>query len=136
MKTGLAAGAAAGLVAAGLAVAAHADPLTPYRWKSRLLVLAAPDAGDRRLAAQRQALAASRTAMTERDLVVLDAVGTDERAVSLRRAVGLATDAFRAVLVGKDGGVKISSPEPIPAQRLASTIDAMPMRREEMAPRP
>lgn len=111
--------------------AAGSDPLAGYRWKSRVLVLAAGDAGDPRLAAQRQALASARTGASERDLVTVEAVGQGADAVALRRHLGLPGDAFRAVLVGKDGGAKLTAEEPIPPQRLFSTIDAMPMRQDE-----
>lgn len=122
----------AALTMGGAAMAAESSPLAPYVWKSRVLVLAAPDAGDPRLAAQRQALDAVRASAAERDLVTVEAVGRAAEAVAIRRALGLPEDAFRAVLVGKDGGAKLTSAEPIPPQRLFSTIDAMPMRRNEM----
>ncbi|BAU90956.1 hypothetical protein MPPM_2351 [Methylorubrum populi] len=121
-----------GMVAlAGPSGAAGTDPLAVYRWKSRVLVLAAGDAGDSRLAVQRQALASARAGASERDLVTVEAVGQGPDAVALRRRLGLPGDAFRAVLVGKDGGAKLTSEEPIPPQRLFSTIDAMPMRQDE-----
>ena len=44
--------------------------------------------------------------------------------------------AFTAVLVGKDGGDKVTSTEPITLQKLYGTIDAMPMRRSEMKRHP
>ncbi|TXM64711.1 DUF4174 domain-containing protein [Methylobacterium sp. WL120] len=112
--------------------AAAQDPLARYRQVSRVLVLSAPDAGDRRLVAQRATIAAARAGLSERDLVVVEAVGGGGDAEAIRRRLGLPADAFHAVLVGKDGGVKITEPEPIAPQRLFSTIDAMPMRRDEM----
>ncbi len=112
--------------------AGGSNPLAAYLWKSRVLVIAAPEADDPRLAAQRQALASARTGTAERDLVAVEAVGHDPRAVAIRKALSLPADGFRAVLVGKDGGAKLSADEPIPPQRLFSTIDAMPMRRDEM----
>jgi hypothetical protein len=36
------------------------------------------------------------------------------------------------LLVGKDGGVKLSSSSPLSASTLFGTIDAMPMRIDEM----
>lgn len=123
----------AALMGGGGAMAAGgSNPLAEYLWKSRVLVIAAPDADDPRLAAQRQALASARAGTAERDLVAVEAVGGDPRAVAIRTALGLPADGFRAVLVGKDGGAKLSADEPIPPQRLFSTIDAMPMRRDEM----
>jgi hypothetical protein len=44
--------------------------------------------------------------------------------------------AFTAVLVGKDGGDKLTSTKPITLQKLYDTIDAMPMRRSEMKRHP
>ena len=122
---------AAMLAVAGSAGAAGGDPLSGYRWKSRVLVLAAPDGDDAQLKAQRQALASGRTGASERDLVTVEAVGTGAQALRLRRHLGLPDDSFRAVLVGKDGGAKLTAADPIPPQRLFSTIDAMPMRRDE-----
>ena len=112
--------------------AAAQDPLARYRQVSRVLVLSAPNAGDRRLVAQRTTIAAAGAGLGERDLVVVEAVGDGGDAEVIRRRLGLPADAFRAVLVGKDGAAKITEPEPIASQRLFSTIDAMPMRQDEM----
>ena len=122
------------LASAGLSVGASAgeDPLAGYRWASRVLVVAAPDASNDLYRAQREALASARKGRAERDLVTLEAVGPGAKAEALRRRLGLPGDAFRAVLVGKDGGVKLSSDRPIPPQTLFGTIDAMPMRQDEM----
>lgn len=111
------------------------DPLAPHRWQARVLVVAAPDGNDARLQAQCEAVAAAQAGFTERDLVVVDAVGPGPEAAALRRRLGLPEGAFRAVLVGKDGEAKITAAEPIPPERLFATIDAMPMRRDEMRAR-
>jgi hypothetical protein len=70
--------------------------------------------------------------MAERDLAVIEALGATPEAIALRRRLGLPGDGFLAVLVGKDGEAKITSRSPIPTETLFSTIDAMPMRRDEM----
>lgn len=119
------------IAAASAATSADADPINGYRWKSRVLVLAAADAADPTLRAQREALASARSGASERDLVTIEAVGSDPKAVALRRRLGLPNGDFRAVLIGKDGGAKLVSDQPIPPQTLFSTIDAMPMRREQ-----
>lgn len=126
--------AGAALVAATTveAMAAGGDPLAAHLWKSRVLVIAAPEAGDARVQAQREALASARAGLSERDLVVVEAIGPGRQAAALRQRLGLSEGAFRAVLLGKDGGPKLSSGEPIPLQNLFATIDAMPMRRDEM----
>jgi hypothetical protein len=123
----------------GLAVlaagAASAASLDSYRDRARVLVLSAPDASDAHLKAQRAALGSVRPRLAERDLVVLEAVGPGVEARALRARLGLPADSFRAVLIGKDGGAKLSAEAPIPPQTLFATIDAMPMRRVEMRER-
>jgi hypothetical protein len=39
---------------------------------------------------------------------------------------------FAVLLVGKDGGVKLSSERPVLTENLSALIDTMPMRRREM----
>ena len=126
---------ALGLGLAALTATASAAPLDAYRDRARVLVLSAPDAGDAQLKAQRAALGPVRDGVAERDLVVLEAVGSGAEARAMRAALGLPADSFRAVLVGKDGGAKLTAATPIPPQRLFATIDAMPMRRSEMRER-
>jgi hypothetical protein len=50
----------------------------------------------------------------------------------MRVRLDVANEAFQAVLVGKDGNPKRSSSEPIAASKLITTIDATPMRQQEM----
>ncbi|MGE7418635.1 DUF4174 domain-containing protein [Methylobacterium tarhaniae] len=120
------------LLAAAVPAASAGSDLDRYRWKSRVLVIAAA-ADDPRAAAQMRIAEAAAPAMRERDLVVVRAIGEGREAAALRRRLGLPATGFRAVLVGKDGGAKLTAAEPIPAERLLATIDAMPMRREEAA---
>ena len=121
----------------GIAVAAGAaaNPLAAHRWKDRIIVILAPDAGDPRLSEQRALLDAARDGLKERDIVVLEAVGDGPDASALRRQFADGKAVFRAVLVGKDGGAKLASDRPISAERLFREIDAMPMRRLEMRER-
>lgn len=68
----------------------------------------------------------------ERDLVVIEALGRGSEADTLRRHLGVGEGSFAAVLVGKDGSAKVVSKEPLTPERLMTTIDAMPMRQQEM----
>ena len=106
-----------------------------YLWRSRVLLLFAPRADDPALVRQRAILAGAGAAMSERDLVPIEVIGADRQDEALRRRFGAGAGRFRAVLVGKDGGAKLSSAEPLPAERLSEVIDAMPMRRGEAASR-
>jgi hypothetical protein len=124
------------LALAGAAqVSGAPDPLAPHRGKARILVVAAPDAQDPSLRAQRELLVPVRAELRERDLVVVEAIGTGPEAAALRRRLGLPEGAFRAALVGKDGGAKLKAAEPLTPQRLFATIDAMPMRQDEVRER-
>lgn len=87
----------------------------------RRLYAYAPTASDPALIHQRTLVDAARAGMAERDLVLIEIIGKRPH--------------FEAVLVGKDGGEKLHSATPITAERLFETIDAMPMRRQELRQR-
>lgn len=108
--------------------------------QERLLFVFAPDARSELLARQRDMAAKAQSGFGDRDLKLVEVVGdgvtgSSESAASLRKRYGVAPGAFRAVLVGKDGGQKMSEPEPIAAETLFGTIDAMPMRKAEVKAR-
>ena len=122
------------LCAVPVAVTEAAVPgIAQYLWQSRVLLLFAPGQDDPALIRQRGLLADAGAAMGERDLVLVEVIGPGDQA--LRRRFGAEAGRFRAVLIGKDGGAKLSSAEPLPADRLTEVIDAMPMRRGEAASR-
>jgi hypothetical protein len=118
--------------AAATSAEAADDPLARHRWRDRVLVVVAPDAEDARLAGQRRIVRDAGRGFGERDLAIVEGVGGTVRADALRRRFGLDRGSFAAILVGKDGGEKLRSSSALPAERLFETIDAMPMRRDEM----
>ncbi len=126
---------------AGRAAATPPADLDVYRWKKRVVLVFAPTSVDPRLAAQRQAVKAIAGPADDRDLALVEVVGARATPEGLggrtpRRRFHVAPGAFRVLLIGKDGGVKLDDSAVLSAARLAATIDAMPMRREEMARRP
>ena len=133
------------LVAAIVAIASDATAMSNYRWKYRPLLVFADGASSAALAQQRGIVAASRTGLADRNVVVVWVIGDvvsselgprpELGASALRARFGVATASFRAVLAGKDGGAKLSQPTPLGARRLFATIDAMPMRQDEMRSR-
>lgn len=134
------AGGMAGLAAAACSTGAMA--MSVYAWRKRPLVIFAADAQSPALATQRAIVESARAGFIERDMVVVyvigDAVTSDLGsgpgigAAAMRSLYGVPATAFRALLVGKDGGVKLSSSAPLTAKALFTEIDGMPMRREEM----
>ena len=59
---------------------------------------------------------------------------TDDAAA--RQRFHVAPGQFTVILIGKDGGEKLRSHQPISWNKLQSTIDAMPMRQDEMRSKP
>ena len=122
--------------------ATAAQSMANYRWKKRPLVVFAESDGSPLLAEQRQIVSRNRSDLNKRDVVVVWVIGSSlstelgrppsSNATSLRARYNVADGEFRAVLVGKDGGEKLSSSKPLAAEKLFATIDAMPMRRDEM----
>lgn len=125
-----------------LAATHRASAMSVYRWKKRPLVVFAADEGAGQLAGQRAIVAGDRAGFAERDMVVVWVVGDQVAAEfgagpgldakALRARYGVAPAAFRALLIGKDGGVKLTATEPLTAKRLFGEIDSMPMRQQEM----
>jgi len=124
---------------------APADAMNGYRWKNRPLLIFTPTARNAAFQRQSRLLAGNRGGLANRDMVVIRVVGDrvlasggrgpGMSAAALRKRYGVSRAAFRAILVGKDGGAKISSSQPLSTRRLFATIDAMPMRRQEMRKR-
>ena len=105
------------------------EALEPYRWNNRLLLVFAPSPNDALILEQLAELEAARSGLIERDLLVL--TDTDpERGSDLRYELEI--KGFQVLLVGKDGGVKIRSRTPVRTEALFATIDAMPMRQQEI----
>jgi hypothetical protein len=118
-------------------------PLSCYHGRNRVLLVLAPAADSPCVARQRAALANEQAGLRERDVVVIWAIG---RTVTVEGGERLALDsrslasaygvkpgeAFQTLLIGKDGGIKLRSGEPVAAARLFDEIDGMPMRQREM----
>jgi len=135
-------------------VMAHPAPdsvdvrLEAHQWEHRLLLVFAPSGADS-LAEQEEHFDGHDAGFADRDLLLLTIRGEDEG--TLREgpdsnpqqltpaAVGrlydrfdVPPDAFRVVLVGKDGTEKRRDAGPATARSIFDTIDGMPMRQREM----
>ena len=144
MRPVLAAIAVACLAASPALADAMDDSLAPYRWENRLLILLAGDPADPKLVEQRAILAENPEGLRERDLIVLEGIGDTPLGLrggpitprALRDALGETASGFAALLIGKDGGVKLRKNDPVALDTtLYPLIDAMPMRRREMQER-
>ncbi|MGB0571156.1 MAG: DUF4174 domain-containing protein [Alphaproteobacteria bacterium] len=116
-----------------------------YLWDNRPVIVFTPEATDPLLAAQRASLDPDGERFRDRDMVLIEVTG-DTVSVNGRPAHGADADGLRAryqvdretpraVLIGKDGGVKLRSGTAFSADELFATIDAMPMRNLEIRQR-
>ncbi|BAM90322.1 conserved exported hypothetical protein [Bradyrhizobium oligotrophicum S58] len=110
--------------------ASSASPLEKYRWKHRLLVVTGPDDASARR--QRRFYDAAKAGMTERQIILLEALDDGVSSHQVRAAVGTDGHRFKVYLIGKDGHTAFASQTPISADDLFKRVDAMPMRRDEM----
>ena len=120
--------------------------LDALRWKNRVLVLFSPSESEASFQSQKQDLASSTKAVLDRDLVILEIMEQGESRAGnqllseksvqdIREKLGVETGSFQVLLIGKDGGVKLRSSEPVSTKDLFGLIDSMPMRRQEMESR-
>jgi len=116
-----------------------------YLWQNRPVLVFAPADDHPLLAAQRTALAGEAAGLADREMVVIEVVGgrvtIDGQAAlglsaeDLRRRYAVGPGESAALLMGKDGGVKMRLDRALTPDALYPTIDAMPMRRQEMRAR-
>ena len=109
--------------------------LRESRGKQRVLLIAAPNAEQADFKTQKALLAAHSKELADRDFLVLelfyDQLSAADRNYLMQR-IGLKLPTFCVALIDKDGGVKEKSKLPMQPADLISTVDKMPMRREEM----
>jgi hypothetical protein len=139
-----------------LAPMAHAQQtLSTLVDRNRVLLLFAPTALDGRYGQQLDVFNHHETDLRARDVVVIPLIQqpgppnlspalrslqpphiSDEEQLTLRRRFHIAATEFAVILLGKDGGEKLRTTSPITIARLNRTIDAMPMRQQEMRKHP
>lgn len=80
--------------------------------------------------------------------ILINAAGLKERDIRVHEIVGLKANEsifkkykasaqnFTFILFGKDSGEKLRASEPVSLEKLYKTIDAMPMRKNEMKSKP
>lgn len=116
--------------------------LEQYQWQNRLLFLFSPSPEMPVFQSLSGELSQNRSGVRERDLLVFSILehGSSfletqkippEDAESLRRRFGISRGAFTAVLVGKDGTVKLQREGMTALKDIFGLIDGMPMRRRE-----
>jgi hypothetical protein len=114
-----------------------------YLWENRPVLVFGPAENDVRYRRQMQEFVGQDAELQDRDIVLFALPWDGPRSIDgqsltasasdpLWQQFEVATDSFAVILVGKDGGVKLRSEEPVAVARIFDVIDAMPMRQAEM----
>ncbi len=111
--------------------------LDALRWRKRVVVVFAPAPDDARLRYQVAELHRLTAGPDTRDLQLVTVAGmrvegAADAAAALRMRFHVVEGGFRTFLIGKDGHAAVRSSAPIPAEEIARTVDAMPMRQDEV----
>lgn len=101
----------------------------PQYSNKRLLLIYADRSTNPELTKQQQLFATDPKGLRERDLSVKIYLKPDNAKAFTDKHI---KEPFTVILIGKDGGEKLREHRALPLQKLYGTIDAMPMRREEM----
>ena len=116
------------------------DPLQKYRWENRILLIFTDHKETRQATTQMRLFEKEKDGFVERDLLFF-LLSPDEKVGNpfslheekqIRKRFNPDDQPFLVVLIGKDGGKKLSAEEILTIKELFDTIDAMPMRRSEM----
>jgi hypothetical protein len=120
--------------------------LSEYQWQNRILLVFAPSTDSSQYRQQMKAWQADVAGVDDRDLKLVQILGTGENQIDgrsltsasaerLRQQFGINPEEFAVILVGKDGTEKQQSQTPMDLAMLFHMIDAMPMRQQEMRSR-
>nr|WKN35556.1 DUF4174 domain-containing protein [Tunicatimonas sp. TK19036] len=119
------------------------DILGDNRWKNRVLLIYADSDLSTEYQQQLQEIEGHRKGINERDIIVYSIFHQqivasegkieDKRAAqALRQKYSISNSQLTIVLIGKDGGEKLTQKGLLGAEQLFGVIDQMPMRKEEM----
>lgn len=114
-----------------------------YYWKNRPLLLFADSPDTPAYRTVRKALDSQSEQIVDRDMVVIEIFETglvrvdtrplpDENADKLRQRYEVPEGILTAILIGKDGGLKLRQTGSIDLAQIFALIDTMPMRQREM----
>lgn len=123
-----------------------AQDIGKHRWKNRIIIVKTKDANNLAFLKQMHEFKDEKNGLLDRKLVLYKIVGkrfsftnfkTDytefQRISTIRDNPIYKLDSdFKILLIGLDGGIKLDQPEVLSLKKLFDTIDAMPMRQNEL----
>ena len=109
----------------------HAEPLTEYLWKRRVVLsFSAAKSTPERILLLKQ-IEQYQCEFDDRQMVHIDLIAGSSDHQLLSRRFSVPKKDFNLVLLGKDGDVKLLTSQPS-LEKLLTLIDTMPMRQREL----
>lgn len=127
----------------GVFPASGKTDISEYQWKNRVILILADDDENPIIAKQQAAFEKIKAGMEERKLLVFF-IYPEKDEESVKKTSGKIfsdelynkyrkyDEPYQIYLLGLDGRIKLSQTGYLSTRKLFSTIDAMPMRREEI----
>lgn len=121
---------------------AQAQDLSSHQWEDRILLIFTGDKNDEVFVKQISSLKDNLEELQERKVVIYQITPTQ-----VKKGLGqkidwqenrnlikkkTTTSSFELQLIGLDGGIKLTDTSFVPAEKIFSKIDSMPMRRAEI----
>ena len=109
--------------------------LNSFKWQKRVILVITSSSDEKEFIEQKNKIELKKAGIEERDLEILYVVINnldDTDKTFLRKKFEIQEQKFCIILIGKDGGEKRRSHTPLLVDDLFQTIDAMPMRKQEM----
>jgi len=121
----------------------NAQNLSTHQWENRIILILVNDTTPPELQAQLTEFRTHSAGMTERKLVVYQiqpnqfqrGLNAENKWISsnkLYKKYKSDDTPFEVILIGLDGGIKLTQHELLTCKKLFAIIDGMPMRRREM----
>jgi len=121
----------------------QSQDLSIHEWENRLLMILTEDTNNSQYQEQLTILASAKGGLLDRKLLVYTItpkafqMGLNENANWIKsnshfQQYHQAEGSFEVLLVGLDGGIKLRQSKILSTEKLFSTIDRMPMRRQEL----
>lgn len=125
----------------------NAQDLKQHRWENRILIVKATDEDSANVKQQLKLFTDNKNGLIERKLVLYKIVNDEYHFIDYAHSHSNKSGAisgdfkstylpdqedFKVILLGLDGGIKLQKSSVLNIDKLFSTIDAMPMRQNEM----
>lgn len=119
-----------------------AQDLSSHQWKDRLLIVLTNDNSKKLYDDQMDILNEDIKGLEERKLVIYSVMPEQYiKGIYSKKWINSSllnnrfrqdNKSFEVILIGLDGGIKLRQSDPLSLEKLFATIDAMPMRRNEL----